>query len=284
MKNFITIFTPTYNRAYIIEKLYESLKSQTNKNFEWLVIDDGSIDNTEKIFNRILQDDNEFNIRYIKVENGGKHRAINKAVKLAKGTYMFIVDSDDYIVDNAINIIYNWIENICGEKNFAGVSGLRGFNKDTPMGSIECFGNLNYLDKTNIERKSMNSLWDMAEIYKIDILKKFPFPEVEGENFITEGIVWDRIAHEGYKIRWYNEIIYICKYLDDGLTKTGKQIFIDNPKGYAIKTLQDLRFNNYSLKNRLIKYYELSYIANLLQIPAFFLKFIILYAERKGDK
>ena len=68
MKNFITIFTPTYNRAYIIEKLYESLKSQTNKNFEWLVIDDGSIDNTEKIFNRILQDDNEFNIRYINVK------------------------------------------------------------------------------------------------------------------------------------------------------------------------------------------------------------------------
>ena len=287
--NYITVFTPTFNRGHIIEKLYKSLRNQTCKNFEWIVIDDGSTDNTKEIFREILNQKNDFPIHYYTVKNGGKHRAINKAVNLANGSHMFIVDSDDYIVNDAIETIYNWLEDINDE--FAGVSGLRGYDKTTPMGNIDCFINDDFLDKTNIERRYMNSLDDMAEIYRIDILKKFPFIEIEGEKFITESVVWDEIAYNGYKIRWHNKIIYICNYLEDGLTKSGKKIFIENPKGYAYRVLQDIKYNNYNFKKKCIIYYEfyydmkdrydLKYIAKLLRINPIFLKIITLYVSNK---
>ena len=89
----ITVFTPTYNRGYIISNLYDSLKRQTVKTFEWIVIDDGSTDHTEKLFQNFLKEKNDFSITYKKVPNGGKHRAINKGVSLAKGDLFFIVDS-----------------------------------------------------------------------------------------------------------------------------------------------------------------------------------------------
>ncbi|MGN1053427.1 MAG: glycosyltransferase family A protein, partial [Candidatus Scatosoma sp.] len=93
----ITVFTPTYNRGYIIHKLYASLLNQTDKNFEWLVIDDGSTDDTERYFTRLLKQKNPFTVRYIKQENGGKHRAINRGVAAATGEIFFIVDSDDFL-------------------------------------------------------------------------------------------------------------------------------------------------------------------------------------------
>lgn len=288
--NYITVFTPTFNRGYIIENLYKSLTNQTCNRFEWIVIDDGSADNTEEIFGNILGCENKFPIYYYKFENGGKHRAINKAVKLAKGTHMFIVDSDDYIVEDAIETIYKWLEEI--NEEFAGVSGLRGYDEKTPMGNIECFKKVSFLDRTNLERKNMNSLNDMAEIYRIDVLRKFPFKEIEGENFITEGTVWDEIAYYGYKIRWYKKIIYICNYLEDGLTNSGKELFINNPKGYAYKVLQDIKFNRYTFKQKCIIYYEfyldmkkkysLNDIAKLLNLNLFFLKLIIIYADIKN--
>jgi len=93
----ITVFTPTYNRGYTIENLYTSLQQQSYTNFEWLVIDDGSMDNTKDLFAIWENDQKKFTIRYHWIENGGKHRAINKATDLAKGELFFIVDSDDYL-------------------------------------------------------------------------------------------------------------------------------------------------------------------------------------------
>ena len=125
--HFITVFTPTYNRMDLIEKLYQSLLQQTKKNFEWLVVDDGSTDDTEKYFGKISSKPQPFPIRYIKQENGGKHRAINKGVKSASGDLFFIVDSDDYLTENAIDKINQWISTLDGSHKWAGISGLKGF-------------------------------------------------------------------------------------------------------------------------------------------------------------
>ena len=124
----ITVFTPTYNRGYIIENLYKSLQKQTFTDFEWLVVDDGSIDNTEELFDRWKKEDNNFNIRYYKKENGGKCRAINYALDKAKGELFFTVDSDDYLTNDALEKINKWeneldkskkvfmeLKNICGD-------------------------------------------------------------------------------------------------------------------------------------------------------------------------
>ena len=223
----ITIFTPTYNRKVLIERLYQSLLQQTQKNFEWVVVDDGSTDNTEKYFSDLLIKQQPFPIRYIKQENGGKHRAINNGVRNAAGELFFIVDSDDYLTENAIEKINQWVATLDNSHKWAGIAGLRGFSKNKVIGQ---HNEALYTDAKNNERRKYNLLGDKAEIYFTNVLKQHPFPEIPGENFISEEIVWNAIARDGYYIRWFNEIIYICNYLDGGLTKDNSKDK-NNPKG-----------------------------------------------------
>ena len=121
--NLTTVFTPTYNRAYLLPRLYQSLKAQTVTNFEWLIVDDGSTDDTQQVIQRWAEQENKFSIRYTRVENGGKHRAINLGVQLARGELFFIVDSDDALAPNAMERINFWRNSIRGSSEFAGVSG-----------------------------------------------------------------------------------------------------------------------------------------------------------------
>lgn len=284
----ITVFTPTYNRAYIIENLYRSLQRQSFTDFEWLVVDDGSSDNTEELFRKWSKENNNFEIRYYKKENGGKHRAINYALDKAKGEWFFIVDSDDMLTTDAILKIYKWINSL-NNKNIAAVSGLKGYNKNTPLGDTSNLKNKDYIDVNNLHRDELNINYDMAEVYRLDVLKKYPFPEYDGEKFITEGVVWDKIAHDGYKIRFFNEIIYICDYLDDGLTKQGRDIFVNNPNGYSHYIKQQIKFKNLNIKQRWLTYYnfyldmKVKYtkkeIAFYLDMNSIFLNIIIYLIE-----
>ncbi len=227
----ISVFTPTYNRAYRLEALYNSLKNQSSKDFEWIVINDGSTDYTNKLFKKWLSEDNGFPIIYKEVKNGGKHRAINKAVNMASSDAFFIVDSDDYLLPSAIEKVSLWFNGIADNEAFAGVSGLRADKNENPIGGYPSFEG-SYVDCTNLQRHLYNLLDDKAEIYKTSLLKKYPFPEFEGENFLTESVIWETIARDGYKLRWFNEIIYICEYLDDGLTASADKKFVDNPMGF----------------------------------------------------
>lgn len=241
----VTVFTPTYNRAYIIENLYKSLQTQTKLEFEWLVIDDGSTDNTSQLFEQWIKNDNKFEIRYFKFKNGGKQRAINEALGMAQGEYLFIVDSDDFICNVAIEKIYNWLKTIEDKKDFVGVSGIRGNKNGEPISGVPKFYNKKeYVDATNLEREKYNLQADMAEVYKIDILKKYPFSVFEGENFVPEAIIWNQIALDGYKIRWFKDVIYICEYLDDGLTKASWNLLKKNPMGYANYFSHRLKYTN----------------------------------------
>jgi glycosyltransferase involved in cell wall biosynthesis len=247
----ITVFTPTYNRAYIIENLYKSLKKQSFTNFEWLVIDDGSTDQTEKLFLDWSQEDTPFTIRYYKVNNGGKHRAINKATDLAKGELFFIVDSDDYLVEDALESIVEWEKGLDNKALFCGIAGNRGRSKSDYIGTT-FIGE--YIDATSLERSKYNITGDKAEIFYTKVLKNYKFDEIYGENFITEATVWDRMANDGYKLRWFNRVIYICDYLEDGLTQNSESIFSKNPIGTAIYFKQQITFRKYSLKGRLANY------------------------------
>ena len=227
MSHTITIFTPTFNRRHLIDILYQSLLAQTQKNFEWLVVDDGSTDNTEQYFSDLLTKQQPFPIRYIKQENGGKHRAINNGVKNAAGELFFIVDSDDYLTENAIDKINQWVATLDDSHKWAGISGLKGYSKDSVVGQ---HSKATYIDAKNSERRKYNLLGDKAEVYFTDILKQHPFPEILGEKFISEEIVWNAIARDDYYLRWFNEIIYICDYLDGGLTKNNSKDR-NNPQG-----------------------------------------------------
>lgn len=244
----ITIFTPIYNRIETIDRLYKSLKSQTCYNFEWLIIDDGSTDGTSEYLNKISTQEKRFSIKHIRLSNGGKHRAINRGLDLAKGEYFFIVDSDDYLTGNSIELIGKWISTIKeSNKRIIGVSGLKGYSINELVGKTFKGG---CLDCTDLERQKFNIYGDKSEVYKTEILKKYKFPEINGEKFITEAVVWNRIAKDGYMIRHFNKINYICEYRDDGLTKKSDELFCRNFIGYTIY-IKELLDNSKIMKTKM---------------------------------
>lgn len=243
----MTIITPTYNRGYILKNAFNSLCRQSDREFEWIIVDDGSTDNTEEIVKGWMDKDVFFTIRYYKQKNGGKHRAVNKGVKEAKYDYALILDSDDYLSDDAVEKIHSWVKDVNDREDFAGVAGLRGW-----MNNDGCIGGAGkdpyFTDCKNTERGKFNLLGDKAEVYKIDILRKYPFPEFEGENFLSEHVVWDRIAKDGYKLRWFNEIIYYCEYLSDGLTKsTSYKLVMNNFQGFVLSTKIKLELESFPM-------------------------------------
>lgn len=230
----ITVFTPCYNRAYILPELYKSLLAQDCHDFEWIIVDDGSTDDTEKLVKKWLKSNRAFPIIYKKVKNGGKHRAINIGVKLARSPLFFIIDSDDQAVEGAITTIIEYEKELPSNKHIAGLSGTRISPTGKTIGENGNISPGDYIDASNLERKKKSLLGDKAEVYYTKILKKYPFPEFKGENFLDEGIIWNRIAQDDYKLRWFNTPFIICAYREDGLTKNLDEKNRKNPNGFAL--------------------------------------------------
>lgn len=280
-----TIFTPTYNRAYIIENLYRSLQRQTCHDFEWLVVDDGSDDNTRELFARWQREENPFSIRYVYQENGGKHRAINRGLDLAEGELFFIVDSDDYLTDDAVEKVLRWEAELPKGEKYCGFAGNLGTTPGvTPN---RCFDS-RYFDGTALDRYAIVE-GERAMVFYTKIHLQYPYPEFENEKFMTEAVTWNRMAHDGYKMRFYNDIIWIYEYREDGLTKAGNRLFLDNPRGYGLWLREKSEFLDESWKERLKMYYTFTCdlsdrlhprgIAECIGAPYFIIAFF--YAIRK---
>lgn len=251
----ITIFTPTYNRGLLLTRLYNSLVNQTYKNFEWVIVDDGSTDDTRIVVEKFIKED-KIKIRYVYKENGGKHRAINKGIDLAAGEYFFIVDSDDFLPIDSLKIYNKYLFKVKDSK-YAGLAGLKAYNSNEIIGNTF---NGNEIDIYNYERKKYGITGDKAEFYKTKILKKFKFPEFDNEKFLNESIVWNEIALNGYKLKFFNEITYYCEYLDSGLTSNINEHLKNSPEGLKMYINQLLNINKFNFIERikLISfYYEL---------------------------
>lgn len=211
----ITVVTPTYNRAYLLPRLYKSLCGQTFRDFEWIVVDDGSTDDTESILKSFIAD-GILNLRYLKKPNGGKHTAVNLGVKEAKGELLFIADSDDWLPSGALADVTEMYDSIKDDDSFAGVCGLDGYDGGKVVGSG--------LPKPVIDAypQEISTAWgvngDLKEVLRTKIMQKFPFPEIDGEKFCPEVLVWNRIGLK-YKLRYFNKPIYTVEYQPDGLTK-----------------------------------------------------------------
>ncbi len=248
----VSFLTPTYNRGYILGQLYASLCAQSLKDFEWIVIDDGSVDETEAL---ILQWKrlNVIPIKYHKQENGGKHRALNVGVLMVESPYTCIVDSDDYLVKDAVALIEDWTQQIHNQQNFAGVSGVR----KTPGGELIGMFPENevFVDATDIQRRQYRLEGDKAEVYKTDLLRNYPFPEFTGENFLSECAVWNRIGMDGYYIRWFRDALIICQYREDGLTMTSDKE-VNNYQGYTYVIKQQLEYEPFFRRLALIAQYD----------------------------
>ena len=299
MNILISVFTVTYNRCELLQRLYRSLTEQTCFNFEWIIIDDDSSDNTEKVVSNFSN--NDFNIIYRKQVHGGKHRAINKGLSLAHGEYFFIVDSDDYLIKDCIKKISNWIDDI-QKTDLAGIAGLKIYPDGSVCGGDPKIKNRGWIDATNFERKKYGLLGDKSEVYKTCIMREHLFPEFDGEFFITESVCWDAIAAQGKKIRWYNEPIYIADYQPDGLTKSGANELEghrNNFRGYCyyvnqslrikpkLESITDFRAFNKTCKHMKINFWKRAETINLhrgnyliwyfLKMPIYYLARIIKY-------
>ncbi|OPC59898.1 hypothetical protein BAY08_15230 [Elizabethkingia anophelis] len=234
----ITIFTPTYNRANHLQKLYESLLNQSSKDFEWIIVDDGSQDNTYEIVTSFVNE-NKIIIRYFKQENAGKHIAINKGVELAEGELFFIVDSDDYLLPNAIAFIQSKYIEIKDIPSIGGLSARRGYKSNQLIGS-DNFSKPIITDVFKF-RYMHNVSGDMAEVVKTSVLKKYPFPQINGEKFCTESLVWNRIGLR-FEFLWLPDIIYIGEYIKGGLTDNNFKIRKQSPESILLfyKELQEM--------------------------------------------
>lgn len=217
----ITVFTPTYNRGHLLPRLYESLCRQTFTDFEWVIVDDGSVDNTKSIVNKFLVDKTQHStlntntIRYFYQENGGKHRAINRGVREARGELFFIADSDDSLPPDALEQVARVYETVRGDESFGGVCGLDGtFDGDIIGSGLP----LEVMDVNSIDlRNRYHVTGDMKEVFRTKVMREFPFPEIPNERFVPEMLVWNRIATK-YKLRYFNRIIYLAEYQLDGIT------------------------------------------------------------------
>lgn len=251
----VTVFTPTYNRKEKLKRLYDSLKAQTYFNFEWVIVDDGSTDDTDEMINLFIKENNLFSIKYLKTENGGKHRAINKGLDIAEGQYFFIVDSDDCLLNNSIEIINEKTKKLPSD-----ISGIVCLKKYFQGNSVGTTHNQKYIDCLYTERKKYNITGDKAEVIKTSIMKQYRFPEIKGEKFLSEGVVWNRTAYDNLKMRYFNENIYDCEYLENGLTSNIDKILAENSQGYLLY-INEMKINN--LKKTTILRNEIAYTFRL---------------------
>lgn len=223
----ITILTPTYNRAHTLPVLFKSLKLQTVP-FEWIIVDDGSSDGTTNIINS-FKSIATFPIIYTFQPNSGKHSALNSGIKLAKGKWIFIVDSDDALIADALNLV---LDTSCTQPlDVLGFVFRRMYSDGNIIGkqvSSEI-----PMELTPTEASLLFS-GDLAYIFRSKALLDNPFPIIQGEIFVPELYIWNQISDSGKIIYYPDRAIYITEYLDDGYSKNFKRNLKRNPQGFAL--------------------------------------------------
>lgn len=223
----LTIFTPTYNRAALLPRLFESLQKQTAGNFEWLVVDDGSVDETPHVMERLAAQAG-FPLHYVRKENGGKHTAHNFALDYALGEWFFCVDSDDCLAENAIGSLMKHIDAAMEQHDC--VLGLKSdFNGRLLCKPIEATENP--VGLYTLVRKFGGGEYALA--FRTEVLKQHPFPVFDGERFVTECVLYDKLEQEGGTVYPTQDILQHCEYQPEGLSTGIYARMVENPKGYT---------------------------------------------------
>lgn len=252
----ITIFTSTYNRAKLLKNAYNSLKNQSNKNFIWMIIDDGSTDSTEKIVEEFITE-NIIDVEYYKKDNGGKHSAYNEMLKYLKTEYVLIsLDSDDTLLPNAIEILENKINYI--KENNCGIVTPRFINNGKKM--TKKYKSL-IGKQISLKDALINNKLDIETelLFKSDYLKKFKFPIIKGEKFFTEAYIYYQMDE---KMLWCKETISIDTYQSDGLTKNMMKNFKENPISWYL-------YNKLRMEENLSWKYKIKYCIYMISFGIF---------------
>lgn len=225
----LTVFTPAYNRAQTLSRTYESLVRQDCKDFIWLIVDDGSTDQTKELVQKWQTEDAGFEIRYIYKPNGGMHTAHNTAYENIDTELNVCIDSDDCLADGAVRkILLTWEK--VKNRGYAGIIGL-----DADLeGQIIGEGFPDDLEETTLIGYYANGGWgDKKLVYRTDVIKKYPpYPVFPGEKYVALAYKY-RLIDQDYKLAVLNSVLCNVEYQDDGSTATMWKQYINNPKGFA---------------------------------------------------
>jgi len=224
----LTVFTPTFNRAYCLGDLYRSLCAQTSQDFLWLIIDDGSTDNTKDLVDEWLAEQ-KIEIKYLYKENGGMHTGYNAAYDVIETKLNMCMDSDDYCTTTAVEVILDrWLKN--GSEKYAGILALDSLKDGSVIGDRF---------PANLPETTIGGFYwihrlkgDKKLIYRTDVVNKYPkYPEFAGEKFVPIFCLPFMIDKD-YKMLTLNEVVCIVEYREDGSTKNILKSYFQNPKGF----------------------------------------------------
>lgn len=225
----LTVFTPAYNRAHTLPRTYASLLAQKNKDFEWLIVDDGSSDNTTELVRRWQERDNGFAIRYIYKENGGMHTAHNVAYENIDTELNVCIDSDDAMAEDAVEIILSLWASV-RDKGYAGLMGL---DADFDGNIIGTTFPENATEMTATGFYTQGGSGDKKLVYRTDVIRSVPpYPTFEGEKYVALAYKY-RLIDQKYKMAVTNKILCNVEYLPDGSSGTMWKQYAKNPKGFA---------------------------------------------------
>lgn len=230
-KKVLTIFTPSYNRAHLLHKCYESLKKQTNYDFIWLIIDDGSTDNTEELVKSWKTQSNPFEIQYYKKENGGLHTGYNEAIRLADTELMMCIDSDDYATDDCVEkVIGFWREN--GSDEYAGILGLDIFEDGQVIGDfLPQQKSVSQIKLLTGEYGIQNG--DRKPVVRTELYKSVaPMPSYENEKNFNPHYMHLEI-NKTHDFLVLNEPLCVVEYQEGGMTNSIFRQYMNSPLSFA---------------------------------------------------
>lgn len=227
----ITVFTPTYNRANLLERLYNSLQNQTSKNFIWLVIDDGSTDDTKQVVQNWIENTKDFEIKYIYKENGGLHTAYNEAIANLETELSVCIDSDDYMPDYAIEEITKFWHKYGGYE-YAGIVAPDSFENGEIIGDpLPNQKAVNLIDLLIGKYKINNG--DRKNVIRSELYKQVaPMPVYTGEKNFNPHYMHLEIS-KNYDFLVFNKSLCVVEYQNDGMTNNMIKQYYSSPNSFA---------------------------------------------------
>lgn len=231
----ISVLTPTFNRSSLLLRLFESLMAQSSRDFEWVVVDDGSTDDT---VSRVQgwASAADFPVRLLRQPNSGKHVAVNHGVAHCAGGFVFIVDSDDFLTHDAVAVVEQALARLGTVRT--GVCFRRGDLSGRVIGKEWPNGEPLQMHPSDAARAFAG---DLAYVFAREALVRHPFPVFQGEKFVPELYVWSRIGDEAPISYFPASVIYLCEYQSDGYSANFRSNLRRNPRGFALYYRDQLR-------------------------------------------
>ena len=241
-KKKLTVFTPTYNRAHLLKRVYDSLVWQKSDDFIWLIIDDGSTDNTKEVVDKFVSED-KIEIVYKYYDNGGKMRAHNRATELADTELFLCLDSDDWLNTDAVNTL---IELWDSKKNdsLAGIISHKGASATSLLSGVDFPRGIRTSTLYNLYLKGFKG--ETTILFRTDVIKKYPFPEIDGEKYVPEDYIYDKIDAE-YEYIVLSKITTVCELMEKGYTDSVSDLKERNKEAFYLYYEQRARITPISL-------------------------------------